>query len=163
MLHEPSLLILDEPTVGVDPQSRNAILDGVTALSTAGMAVVYTTHYMEEAERLCDRIGIIDEGRLVAEGTRRELLASIHGQERVRMEVMGDLATAAARCAEIDGVDSAQVEDGALTCLLTGAARAVPALMIAVTSTGAAVTSVEVGGGDLETVFLQLTGRALRE
>ncbi|MEX0869182.1 MAG: ABC transporter ATP-binding protein, partial [Nitriliruptoraceae bacterium] len=70
LLHRPRVLILDEPTVGVDPQSRNAILDAVDSLATDGMAVVYTTHYMEEAERLCDRIGIIDQGRIVAEGTR---------------------------------------------------------------------------------------------
>jgi ABC-2 type transport system ATP-binding protein len=73
LLHEPQLLVLDEPTVGVDPQSRNAILDAVEQLSAAGMAVLYTTHHMEEAERLCDRIGIIDDGELRAEGTRQEL------------------------------------------------------------------------------------------
>jgi ABC-2 type transport system ATP-binding protein len=69
LLHRPTLLILDEPTVGVDPQSRNAILDAVEALATDGMGVLYTTHYMEEAQRLCDRIGIVDRGTLVAEGT----------------------------------------------------------------------------------------------
>src|SRR3990172_1003425 len=74
LLHRPTLLILDEPTVGVDPQSRNAILESVEALSVEGMAVLYTTHYMEEAERLCDRIAIIDAGRLQAEGTRAELI-----------------------------------------------------------------------------------------
>jgi ABC-2 type transport system ATP-binding protein len=77
MLHEPTLLILDEPTVGVDPQSRNSILESVDALGASGMAVIYTTHYMEEAERLCDRIGIIDEGKLIAEGTRAELIAGL--------------------------------------------------------------------------------------
>ncbi|WP_245627442.1 ABC transporter ATP-binding protein [Kribbia dieselivorans] len=75
LLHQPDLLILDEPTVGVDPQSRNQILESVEALSTEGMAVLYTTHYMEEAERLCDRIAIIDSGRIQAEGTRDELMA----------------------------------------------------------------------------------------
>jgi ABC-2 type transport system ATP-binding protein len=68
LLHEPELLILDEPTVGVDPQSRNQILESIEALGGAGLAVLYTTHYMEEAERLCDRVGIIDQGRIVAEG-----------------------------------------------------------------------------------------------
>ncbi|WP_227008230.1 ABC transporter ATP-binding protein [Pseudarthrobacter sp. AB1] len=74
LLHRPTLLILDEPTVGVDPQSRNSILESVEGLATEGMAVLYTTHYMEEAERLCDRIAIIDEGRVQAEGTRDQLL-----------------------------------------------------------------------------------------
>jgi ABC-2 type transport system ATP-binding protein len=75
LLHHPRLLVLDEPTVGVDPQSRNAILSSVAELEKEGMAILYTTHYMEEAERLCDRIGIIDEGKIRAEGTRRELIA----------------------------------------------------------------------------------------
>jgi ABC-2 type transport system ATP-binding protein len=75
LLHSPSLLILDEPTVGVDPQSRNAILESVEQLGEQGMAVLYTTHYMEEAERLCNRVGIIDRGELKAEGTRAELVS----------------------------------------------------------------------------------------
>lgn len=77
LLHEPRLLILDEPTVGVDPQSRNSILEAVAELGGSGMAVLYTTHYMEEAERLCDRIGIIDQGRLIAEGSRDELVQGL--------------------------------------------------------------------------------------
>ena len=77
LLHHPQLLVLDEPTVGVDPQSRNAILESIEALGGEGLSVLYTTHYMEEAQRLCDRVGIIDEGRLVAEGTRRELVAQL--------------------------------------------------------------------------------------
>ena len=77
LLHHPRLLVLDEPTVGVDPQSRNAILSSVAELEKEGMAILYTTHYMEEAERLCDRIGIIDEGKIRAEGTRRELIALV--------------------------------------------------------------------------------------
>jgi ABC-2 type transport system ATP-binding protein len=79
LLHRPRLVILDEPTVGVDPQSRNAILESVEVLSSAGLSVLYTTHYMEEAERLCDRIGVIDAGKLVAEGTRQELIDRVAG------------------------------------------------------------------------------------
>ena len=89
LLHRPTLLILDEPTVGVDPQSRNAILESVEALSVEGMAVLYTTHYMEEAERLCDRIGIIDAGRLQAEGTRAELVRLTGGVDRVLLSGTG--------------------------------------------------------------------------
>jgi len=89
LLHQPQLLVLDEPTVGVDPQSRNAILESVEALSGEGLAVLYTTHYMEEAERLCDRIGIIDSGRIIAEGTTRELVASIGEQDQLRIKVSG--------------------------------------------------------------------------
>ena len=95
LLHQPKLLILDEPTVGVDPQSRNAILESVEGLSGEGMAVLYTTHYMEEAERLCDRVGIIDHGKLIAEGTRRELVGLVGERDRVDLSATGDLAKAA--------------------------------------------------------------------
>ena len=96
LLHRPRLLILDEPTVGVDPQSRNAILESVEELSAEGMAVLYTTHYMEEAERLCDRIGIIDLGELKAEGTRGELVSLVGQHDRVRLDGDGDLEAGAA-------------------------------------------------------------------
>jgi ABC-2 type transport system ATP-binding protein len=163
LLHEPKLLILDEPTVGVDPQSRNAILESVEQLATAGMAVVYTTHYMEEAERLCDRLAIVDQGRIVGEGTRRELTDRVGELDRVRLEVAGDVAAAAAACAALDGVSSADVDEQAVVCLLEGAAAALPALLGAVSGSGAAVTGVEVREPDLEDVFLHLTGRALRD
>src|SRR5699024_9154054 len=95
LLHKPTLLNLDEPTVGVDPQSRNAILEAVEALSDEGMAVLYTTHYMEEAERLCDRIGIIDSGTLQAEGTRDELIRLTGGVDHIDLSGSGDTAAAA--------------------------------------------------------------------
>jgi ABC-2 type transport system ATP-binding protein len=163
LLHEPQLLILDEPTVGVDPQSRNAILESVEALATEGLAVLYTTHYMEEAERLCDRIAIVDQGRIVAEGTRRELIAHVGEQDLVRLEVTGDLADAARRCRAVPGVDQADAEEGVVVCLLRGAARTLPALLAAIADADATVTGVEVREPDLEDVFLLLTGRALRD
>ena len=95
LLHQPTLLILDEPTVGVDPQSRNAILESVERLSVEGMAVLYTTHYMEEAERLCDRVGIIDSGVLQAEGTRDELIRLTGGVDHIRLSGAGDTRAAA--------------------------------------------------------------------
>jgi ABC-2 type transport system ATP-binding protein len=103
LLHRPKLLILDEPTAGVDPQSRNAILESVGALSGAGMAVLYTTHYMEEAERLCDWIGIIDHGTLIAEGTRAELVGLVGEGDRVRLSAAGNLAAAADGLAAVVG------------------------------------------------------------
>lgn len=163
LLHQPRLLVLDEPTVGVDPQSRNAILDAVERLSEGGMAVLYTTHYMEEAERLCDRIGIIDRGQLVAEGTRRELVATVGEQDLVRLEIAGDATVAADACADLPAVGTADAEDGAVVCLVDGAAATLPRLLEIVASTGASVTGVEVREPDLEDVFLHLTGRALRD
>jgi ABC-2 type transport system ATP-binding protein len=100
LLHRPRLLILDEPTVGVDPQSRNAILSSVEALGVEGIGILYTTHYMEEAERVCDRVGIIDHGRLVAEGTRRELVARLGERDRIegaRRAISNDWPSRAAR------------------------------------------------------------------
>jgi ABC-2 type transport system ATP-binding protein len=163
LLHRPRLLILDEPTVGVDPQSRNAILESVEALATEGMAVLYTTHYMEEAERLCDRIGIVDQGRIVAEGTRAELVATIASQDLVRLQVAGDLHRSAAALGELGSVGSVDVDGDRVVCLLPGAASALPTLLATVAGTGATVTGVEVRVPDLEDVFLHHTGRALRD
>ena len=97
LLHRPLLLVLDEPTVGVDPQSRHAILESVRRLSAEGTAVLYTTHYMEEAERICDRVGIIDRGVLIAEGTRRELVALVSEHDRIELAATGDLDALAER------------------------------------------------------------------
>ncbi len=163
LLHEPELLILDEPTVGVDPQSRNAILASVDALAAEGLAVLYTTHYMEEAERLCDRIAIMESGRIVAEGSRRDLVGTIDEQGRIRLEVAGAADEVATAVAEVGGVQSAVVDQGAVVCLVDRAAVRLPAILMAVGDAGAQVTGVEVREPDLEDVFLHLTGRALRD
>jgi ABC-2 type transport system ATP-binding protein len=163
LLHRPRLLILDEPTVGVDPQSRNAILDSVTALSGAGMAVLYTTHYMEEAERLCDRIGIIDHGRLIAEGTRDDLVRMVGEGDQVRLSAAGDLARAAAGLAARSWVRQARALDGGIDLVVENARSELPAILSDVASGGVAIRSVEVTEPDLEAVFLHLTGRALMD
>lgn len=163
LLHQPSLLILDEPTVGVDPQSRNAILESVENLSREGMAVLYTTHYMEEAERLCDRVAIIDEGQIKAEGTRRELVSMIGGLDRVSIQAGGDLESAALAAQGIEGVSGASTADHSLEILATDAAGILPALLNCVNDSGASISSVEVSEPNLEAVFLHLTGKALRD
>jgi ABC-2 type transport system ATP-binding protein len=163
LLHRPRLLILDEPTVGVDPQSRNAILDSVTALSGAGMAVLYTTHYMEEAERLCDRIGIIDHGKLIAEGTRDDLVRMVGEGDQVRLSAAGDLARGAAGLAARSWVRQARALDGGIDLVVENARSELPAILSDVAAGGVAVRSVEVTEPDLEAVFLHLTGRALRD
>ena len=163
LLHRPRLLILDEPTVGVDPQSRNAILSNVEDLSGEGMAVLYTTHYMEEAERLCDRVGIIDEGKIKAEGSRRELVAILGEHDHVSLEASGDLEQAARDVRGIDAVESATAREGGLDLIVSGASRRLPDILRAVGDGGAEVTGVEVVEPDLEAVFLKLTGKALRD
>jgi len=163
LLHRPRLLILDEPTVGVDPQSRNAILESVEGLSGAGMAVLYTTHYMEEAERLCDRIGIIDHGKLIAEGTRAELVSMVGEGDQVRLAATGNLAGAAAGLAARSWVRQAKALDGSIDLVVDKARSELPAILTDVAAAGVTVRSVEVAEPDLEAVFLHLTGRALRD
>ena len=163
LLHEPDLLVLDEPTVGVDPQSRNAILESIEVLGGQGLSVLYTTHYMEEAERLCDRIGIIDEGRLVAEGTRRELVERVGEHAHIRLGGSGPLAELARRCAAIPGVQSAEAADGVVELLVTDASATLAPVVEQAERSGVKVSGVEVAEPDLESVFLQLTGKALRD
>jgi ABC-2 type transport system ATP-binding protein len=163
LLHRPTLLVLDEPTVGVDPQSRNAILESVEHLSEQGMGVLYTTHYMEEAERLCDRVGIIDEGRLMAEGTRRELVGLVGEADLVTLDGSGDVAAAAAATERLAGVRAATTTEHGLELTVDDASRVLPELLSKVTSSGMTVTGVNVSQPDLEAVFLHLTGKALRD
>ncbi len=163
LLHRPRLLVLDEPTVGVDPQSRNAILSSIADLERGGMAILYTTHYMEEAERLCDRIGIIDEGRIKAEGTRRQLVEMIGGKDRVTLTAGGSLAAAAAALAAMERVEEATAADGRIDAVVIEARSILPAMLERAASAGAQVRTVEVIEPDLEAVFLHLTGKALRD
>jgi ABC-2 type transport system ATP-binding protein len=163
LLHRPRLLVLDEPTVGVDPQSRNAILSSVEELSSAGMAVLYTTHYMEEAERLCDRVGVIDEGRIRAEGTRRELVSLVGQRDRVSLTATGNLAAAAATAAGLDAVHEATRGEEGINLIVTNARALLPQILETATRAGATVSAVEVVEPDLEAVFLHLTGKALRD
>lgn len=163
LLHRPELLVLDEPTVGVDPQSRHAILDSIDVLGGQGLSVLYTTHYMEEAERLCDRIGIIDVGRIIAEGTAAELIRLVHEQSRIRVDATGDLATFAEACALLDGVDDVNAAGGRVELLVADAGATLVPVIEAAARTGITPVSVGVTEPDLETVFLDLTGRALRD
>jgi ABC-2 type transport system ATP-binding protein len=163
LLHRPRLLVLDEPTVGVDPQSRNAILTNVEQLSAEGMAILYTTHYMEEAERLCDRVGIIDQGRIIAEGTRRELVALVGGHDKVTLVASGNVRAGAAAAQAIEGVRTATPHETGIDLIVVEARQLLPRLMAAVAGAGASIRSVEVEEPDLEAVFLHLTGKALRD
>lgn len=162
LLHRPRLLILDEPTVGVDPQSRDAILDAVERLSDGGVSVLYTTHYMEEAERLCDRVGIIDHGRLVASGSHRELTARVGERDVVRLVLDGDRGSAAAALTAVVGVETAVVTEDGVDVTVSDARGSLARLLAAVPSE-VDVTGVTVDEPDLEAVFLHLTGRALRD
>jgi ABC-2 type transport system ATP-binding protein len=163
LLHEPRLLILDEPTVGVDPQSRNAILESVEQLGRAGTAVLYTTHYMEEAERLCDRVGIIDGGKIRAEGTRRELVELVGQRDTVNLGVVGSARRLVEGLASVPEIESITVTEGAIEILVDGASRLLPRILEVAQESEVAVSGVEVVEPNLEAVFLHLTGKALRD
>jgi ABC-2 type transport system ATP-binding protein len=163
LFHQPKLLILDEPTVGVDPQSRNAILESVEHLSAEGMAVLYTTHYMEEAERLCDRVGIIDQGEIKAEGTRKELVQLVGQLDRIRVSASGGGDGAVAGIRELPGVSEVTQADGTVEILAADAGQVLAPALAILTSNGVGVSSVAVEEPDLEAVFLHLTGKALRD
>ncbi len=163
LLHEPSLLILDEPTVGVDPQSRNSILESVEALGTAGTAVLYTTHYMEEAERLCDRVAIIDAGKIRAEGTRRELVELMGEKDTINLGVVGSAHRLAEALGTMEQVQSATAVEGSVELLVEGASSLLPRILEMAQSVGVTVSGVEVIEPNLESVFLHLTGKALRD
>ncbi len=163
LLHRPQLLVLDEPTVGVDPQSRNAILESVEVLSRAGMSVLYTTHYMEEAERLCDRIGIIDAGRIVASGSRRDLIAGLGEGDRIDVSGEGDVQAFAEECRYVVGVTAVEKRGRVVSVRVPDGAAAVALVVDAAQRTGLAIQGIGVVQPDLEDVFLSLTGKALRD
>ncbi|MCX7621603.1 MAG: ABC transporter ATP-binding protein [Acidimicrobiales bacterium] len=164
LLHEPQLLILDEPTVGVDPQSRVAILEAIEALGGEGISILYTTHYMEEAERLCDRIGILDEGRMIAEGTRRELVERIGEHTRVKIEADGEgFEEFLGTCRALPFVVGESIGKGVVELLVIDARESLAPIVEAADHHGLHVGSVEVIEPDLESVFLHLTGKALRD
>jgi ABC-2 type transport system ATP-binding protein len=127
------------------------------------MAVLYTTHYMEEAERLCDRIGIIDHGKVIAEGTRAELVGMVGEGDQVRLSATGDLAGAAAQLSTRSWVRQAKALDGSVDLVVENARSELPVILTDVAAAGVIVRSVEVTEPDLEAVFLHLTGRALRD
>ncbi len=157
LVHDPDLILLDEPTAGVDPQSRNAIFDNLEALKAAGKALVYTTHYMEEAERLADRIVIIDHGRVVAAGTQAELYARLPAAHSLVIELEGE-----PDAAKLAGLAVTRIGQR-LEAPMQDMSRDAPALLAELAARGLAVRSINSARATLEDVFLALTGRQLRD
>ncbi|WP_285729494.1 ABC transporter ATP-binding protein [Nocardiopsis sp. ATB16-24] len=162
LLNRPRLLILDEPAVGVDAQSRNAILESIQRQAAEGVAVLYTTHYMEEAERLCDRVGIIDLGRIRAEGTQRELVSQVGEDDTIVLSLSGGTERAVLALKKIPQVREVSTEGSEVRLLVRDARSTVPLVLETVADSETVLRSVEVREPDLETVFLHLTGKALR-
>jgi ABC-2 type transport system ATP-binding protein len=163
ILHKPTVLLMDEPTVGIDPQSRNHILETVRELNRSGMTVLYTSHYMEEVELLCDRIAIMDHGRIIASGTLGELRDVVGGMDVITVGVEGVSDAVLEQVQTIDGVESADRADGEIRVLTASSGALLGRLIQALESDGAHVVSVTVAEPDLESVFLRLTGKSLRD
>jgi ABC-2 type transport system ATP-binding protein len=163
LLHRPDVLILDEPTVGIDPQSRRNILDSVKAFNRDGMTVLYTTHYMEEAQELSDHIAIMDRGQVIAYGTHDELVKIVGELDRVDLALNAPAERIIDAWREIDGVHKVSADDGTVTLLMDDSNLVLPELFESANQSGLRITSVEIQEPNLEAVFLHLTGRALRD
>jgi len=161
LVHDPDVLLLDEPTAGVDPQSRNAIFDNLESLKRAGKALVYTTHYMEEVERLADHIVIIDHGRVVATGTLAELLRTLPAAQTLQIELDGALDVATLQA--LPGVKQVRLHGDLLSVGLDDLSSQAAAVLQAVAGAGVGVRHLSSGRASLEDVFLALTGRQLRD
>jgi len=163
LLHDPQILLLDEPTVGVDPQSRNAIFENLEALKKRGKTLVYTTHYMEEAERLCDRIVIIDHGKVIADDTLQELHKLLPITNVIAIELDNANSFKPEQMLALPEVKSAELADGKLRVGVHDLSRGAPGILRWLSENGHTYHHVSSERPDLETVFLTLTGRSLRD
>jgi len=163
LLHKPQVLFLDEPTVGVDPQSRNAIFESVEVLNRAGMSVIYTTHYMEEAQRLCHRVAIVDEGEIIALDTPTALIRSLGGGILVIGVAGGRAQDIIDQVTDFPAVKSATRTDGQLKIETHRLQEALIGVLDVTNKFDVSITSIEMLEPNLESVFLHLTGKKLRE
>ncbi len=159
---DPDLLFLDEPTTGLDPQSRRQLWDMLTAYREAGRTVLITTHYMDEAQRLCDRVAIVDHGKVIALGTPEELIASLGAEHVVEFALADGSLPAADALSALPGVRRATVSDGRATLIVSVLHEAIPALL-ALVGTDRAFSLLTTHSATLEDVFVSLTGRQLRD
>jgi ABC-2 type transport system ATP-binding protein len=165
LMHEPELLIMDEPTVGIDPQSRNHILETVKALNEKGMTIIYTSHYMEEVEFLCNRVGIIDHGEVIAIGTKAELCSRLAGSSFIQMKVESFSDEAMETMKEVADVTQIiyKEESGIIEIFAQNPQEILGSIITTAVNLGLKIEAVEIKESNLETLFLQLTGRSLRD
>src|SRR5262245_486960 len=165
LIHEPKIIFMDEPTVGIDPQSRRRILDTVIELNRQGLTVLYTTHYLEEAQELSNRVGIIDHGQLIAIGTQEELRKLVNNFDTIRLEVSSQMSNeeTAGALSQLPGVHRAYSENGHIVLQTPDASLLLSSLVAQASRGGTSIKKLEIQESNLEAVFLHLTGRALRD
>ncbi len=163
IVHEPKALLLDEPTVGVDPQSRVRLLDLVTTETQKGTCVLYTTHYMEEAESLCDKLAIIDHGKIIAAGTLPELRAMMGERDILRLAGSFDPDAVREPLLSLDGAELVQMDTKTLTLAVPNASAKLSKIFNVLAASGAEVRETTLTQPSLETLFIKLTGKELRE
>ena len=163
LLNKPQILVMDEPTVGIDPQSRRNILDRVLDFNQEGTTILYTTHYMEEAQELSDHIAIMDHGKLIAYGTHEELVKIVGELDRIELTIDTEVEGLLETWKTLPGINQVTAENGGMNLLVDDSNLVLPHIFEAATAKGVRVTSVEITEPNLEAVFLHLTGRALRD
>ncbi|MFD2567520.1 ABC transporter ATP-binding protein [Pseudotenacibaculum haliotis] len=160
LLHNPKVLLMDEPTVGIDPQSRNHIFEVIEALNKQGLTIIYTTHYMEEVERLCNRIAIIDSGKIIAQGTQEELKQLVPTQESIQLEFALLSENQVTQLGEKLNLRMIQREN---TLTIESSVKELSQIIIACNELNLAIKDIQLQKINLETIFLSLTGKQLRD
>jgi ABC-2 type transport system ATP-binding protein len=163
LVGNPQLLFLDEPTTGLDPQSRRQLWEVIEGFKASGRSILLTTHYMEEAERLCERVAIVDHGRVIALGTPRELIESLGAEHVLEFAIAGSGSLEEGALAALDGVGSAARRNGTYRLQVAELHRTMPALLGELRRQGAQLTELRTHSATLEDVFVALTGRQLRD
>ncbi|MGI6364782.1 MAG: ABC transporter ATP-binding protein [Bacillota bacterium] len=163
VVHQPKLLIMDEPTVGIDPQSRNHILGSVAKLHKQGTTIIYTSHYMEEVEELCSRVAIMDQGRVIAQGSKEELKELVSSEDTIVVELANVNYTLVDEVKKIGGVKDCALKDNTLTVQVAKHSPIIGRIVDTIAGTGAEVLSLSAERPTLESVFLTLTGKTLRD
>lgn len=163
LLHQPEILIMDEPTVGIDPQSRNHILDTVKILGERGMSIIYTSHYMEEVEKLCSRIYIMDEGKVIAKGTKSELINQIGNNHTLKIKFKNKSEILSEKILQIKSVSKVTWVEDTLEILVNNGDEVIADIIGISQALENSIKTIDIVETDLETVFLKLTGKALRD
>ncbi|MFK9094044.1 ABC transporter ATP-binding protein [Bacillus salipaludis] len=163
ILHHPKLIIMDEPTVGIDPQSRNHILQSIKELNKMGSTIIYTSHYMEEVEEICTRVAIVDHGRVIAQGTKEELTALVSTEEKLVIELSSINYTVVEQIKSISSIRECSIKGNSLEVIGKKGEHNVSRVINLLTEVGIEILSLNVEKPSLEAVFLTLTGRSLRD